>query len=151
MIIVRQFLLSITRQIQACGLVRRSLVATDSMPTKVTVALATWQRTAIQIDALALHTAVGIAGALIVVLARRSVVVLFTLAARGKVFTLARTGLAEVLTLFDVHIGTRPEAIAARPFVSLTQQTQRAVEAFKVFRKVYGIRLGAGKRSKDGS
>lgn len=119
------------------------------MPTKVAVALATWQRTAIQIDALALHTAVGIAGALIVVLTRRSVVVLFTLAPRRKVFTLARAGLAEVLTLFDVHISTRPEAITSRPFVSLAQQTQRAVEAFKVFRQIYGIRLGAGRRGLD--
>lgn len=119
------------------------------MPTKVAVALATWQRTAVQIDALALHTAVGIAGALIVVLTRRSVVVLFTLAPRRKVFTLARAGLAEVLTLFDVYIGTRPEAVTSRPFVSLTQQTQCAVEAFKVLRQINGIRLGARRRRLD--
>lgn len=93
------------------------------MPAKVAIALATWQRGAFQIDALALHTAVGIAAALVVVLTLRSVVVLLALTARCKVFAIARARFAEVLALPDIDIGARPEPIGSGPFISLTEQT----------------------------
>lgn len=146
MVVGRELLLGVGRQIEVGGLVGRTLVAANAMPAEVAVALATWQRGGIQIDALALYAAVCIAGALVMVLALRSVVVLLALAARGEVFSLAGAGLLEVLALLDVHIGTRPEAIAARPLVRLAQQTQRAIEAFKILGYVHLIRLSAAKR-----
>lgn len=146
MVVLGQFFLGITREIQARGLVRRSLVAADSMPAKVAIALTTWQRGAIQIDALALDSAVGIAGALVVVLTLRSVVVLLALAARCEVFAIARAGFAEVFALPDIHIGARPETIASRPFISLTQQAESAVEALEVLWQIHVVRLGATRK-----
>lgn len=116
------------------------------MPAKVAIALTTWQRGAIQIDALALDSAVGIAGALVVVLTLRSVVVLLALAARCEVFAIARAGFAEVLALPDIHIGARPETIASRPFIGLTQQAESAVEALEVLWQIYGVGLGATRK-----
>jgi len=146
-VVGRQFLLRVRGEVEAGRLVGRSLVASNSKPSKVAVALLPGQRASTQIHALALDTAIGVRGALVLVLALRAVEVLFALASRGEVLAISGTGFLEVLAQLDVHIGTGPETIAGGPLIRLAKQPEGAVEALEVVRDLHLIGLGTKKKT----
>lgn len=71
-----------------------TLGAARPKPSQIAVALAAWQRCALGIDTLSLCSAVLIRGALVPVLAARSVIVLVALAVIAKVLALTGAKLA---------------------------------------------------------